>query len=109
MTARDDQTARVWDAQTGQPLTEPLRHASKVVSAQFSPDGKRVVTASDDRTARVWDAQTGQPLTEPLQTRRVASFSAQFSPDGKRVVDGLGGPNRAGVGCTDWPATDRTA
>ena len=27
-----------------------------MVSAVFSPDGKRVVTASYDRTARVWDA-----------------------------------------------------
>ena len=36
-------------------------------SAQFSPDGKRIVTASQDNTARVWDAQTGQPLTEPMK------------------------------------------
>ncbi|MCX6930139.1 MAG: protein kinase, partial [Verrucomicrobia bacterium] len=59
--------ARVWDAQTGQPLTEPLKHTRAVNSAQFSPDGKRIVTASGDINdgARVWDAQTGQPLTEP--------------------------------------------
>ena len=27
--------------------------------AEFSPDGRRVVTASADHTARVWDAATG--------------------------------------------------
>ena len=36
---------RVWDAQTGKPLTEPLRHEGEIMSAQFSPDGLRVVTA----------------------------------------------------------------
>jgi len=54
-------------------------------SAQFSPDGQRLVTASEDRTARVWDAKTGRALTEPLKhDNRVRS--AQFSPDGLRVV-----------------------
>ena len=31
-------------------------------SAQFSPDGTRIVTASEDKTARVWDAATGKAL-----------------------------------------------
>jgi WD40 repeat protein/serine/threonine protein kinase len=85
VTASWDHTARVWDAQSGQPLTEPLQHGRAVTSAQFSPDGRRIVTASWDHTARVWDAQSGQPLTEPLQHGdKVAS--AQFSPDGKRIV-----------------------
>src|SRR5205823_4085368 len=44
-----------------------LKHGGGVYSAQFSPDGKRIVTASDDKTARVWDAQSGQPLTGPLK------------------------------------------
>ena len=85
VTASADKTARVWDAKTGLPLTEPLKHDGAVNSAQFSPDGRRVVTASDDKTARVWDAKTGLPLTEPLK-HDGAVISAQFSPDGQRVV-----------------------
>jgi WD40 repeat protein len=85
VTASADRTARVWDAQTGQPLTGPLKHADYVLYAQFSPDGKRVVTASRDGTARVWDAQTGQPLTEPLKHETPVEF-AQFSPDGRCIV-----------------------
>ena len=28
--------------------------------ADYSPDGKRIVTMSDDKTARIWDANTGR-------------------------------------------------
>jgi WD40 repeat protein/serine/threonine protein kinase len=85
VTASKDHTARVWDAQTGQPLTGPLHHEASVSSARFSPDGRRVVTASEDKTARVWSAQTGQALTAPLQ-HLAAVLDAEFSLDGSWVV-----------------------
>ena len=37
-------------------------HQNWVVTANFSPDGKRIVTASWDKTARVWDAATGAEI-----------------------------------------------
>ena len=69
VTASFDNTARLWDAETGKPIGEPLEgHAGAVWSAAFSLDGKRiVVTASDDMTVRLWDAETGQPIGEPLK------------------------------------------
>jgi WD40 repeat protein/serine/threonine protein kinase len=84
MTTSSDNTARVWDARTGQPVTEPLRHEGDVSSAEFSPDGLRIVTASSDKTARVWDARSGRPLTQLRHDSQVRS--ARFSPDGQRVV-----------------------
>ena len=98
--------ARAWDAQTGQPLPQPLKH-----DGTFSPDGKRIVTTSSNGTngmARVWDAQTGQPLTEPLKHARYNLVnSAQFSPDGKRVVTASGdGTARVWDAQTGQPRTE---
>jgi WD40 repeat protein len=85
VTASADETARVWDAATGQPLTPPMRHDGRLVHAEFSPDGRRVITASMDESARVWDAATGEPGT-PLLRHRDNLWHAAFSSDGRRVV-----------------------
>ncbi len=76
---------RLWDANTGQALGQPMRHEAALKSAQFSPNGRWLVTASDDGTARLWDASTGQAVGEPMK-HEDAVVSAQFSPDGRRVV-----------------------
>ena len=62
-----------------------FKHQDGVRSAQFSPDGTRLVTASKDKTARLWDAHTGKALGEPMLHQDDVG-SAQFSPDGTRVV-----------------------
>jgi predicted oxidoreductase (fatty acid repression mutant protein) len=91
VTASRDKTARLWDAETGKPIGEPLTgHAQSVWSAAFSPDSKRIVTASGDKTARLWDAATGKPIGEPLTGHADAVYSAAFSPDGKRIVTASG-------------------
>jgi hypothetical protein len=85
LTASADNTARVWDAQSGNSLAVLQGHQSAVGSAVFSPDGQRVLTASADNTARVWDAQSGNSLAV-LQGHQSAVNSAVFSPDGQRVL-----------------------
>jgi WD40 repeat protein len=66
------------------PLTGSMQHDAGVNSAQFSPDGQRVVTTSW-KTARLWDAVSGKSIGEPMKHEAVVN-SAQFSLDGQRVV-----------------------
>jgi WD40 repeat protein len=53
VTASNDGTARVCDAETGEHVAE-LKHGGIVYSAAFSPDNKSVVTTGADGTAQIW-------------------------------------------------------
>ena len=85
VTASLDNTARVWEADSGKPMGEPMRHENPVRGATFNADGRRVVTASDDKTARVWEADSGKPVGEPMRHGDEV-FAASFSPDGRWIV-----------------------
>lgn len=80
-----DNTARVWNAVDGTPVSPWLEHQGRVTSAVFSPDGTRLVTASSDHAARMWDSATGG-LIRPIFEHLGAVTSAAFSPDGGRVI-----------------------
>jgi WD40 repeat protein/tRNA A-37 threonylcarbamoyl transferase component Bud32 len=80
-----DRAARVWDAATGKEIAVLKGHEDRIVSARFSPDGKRVVTASWDKTARLWDAATGKQI-RVLGKHDRSLQSAHFSADGRRVL-----------------------
>jgi WD40 repeat protein len=61
-------------------------HLLEVVSAEFDPSGKRVVTASHDGTVKIWSATTGSlavKLRGHVENANGASFSR---PDGRLVV-----------------------
>ena len=64
-------------------------HQERVISADFSPDGTRVVTASTDHTARIWNAMTGGVIAV-LEGHKNFLKSAVFSPDGTKVVTASG-------------------
>ncbi|MDJ0714805.1 MAG: WD40 repeat domain-containing protein [Prochloraceae cyanobacterium] len=65
-----------------------LKHQDIVNNAQFSPDGKYIVTASRDKTAKLWT--TEGKLLHTLSTHQDIVNNAQFSPDGKYIVTASG-------------------
>jgi WD40 repeat protein len=84
-TASEDNTAKVWDAESGKELLTLHSHSSPVNAVAFSPDGKRLATASEDHTAKVWDAEKGkEPLTLRGQLGQVLGVA--FSPNGKHLA-----------------------
>ena len=57
VTASNDGTARVWNADTGKQKMVLRGHMGQVRTAVFSPDGARVLTASTDESARLWNVE----------------------------------------------------
>lgn len=104
--AGSDNAARLWDASSGKPIGEAMRHKGAVLGVAFDADGKRAVTASADGTARLWDGGNGAPIAITLRHEKAVA-SAVFSPDGQQLLtagaDGLLRLWRAGDGS---PAAD---
>jgi RNA polymerase sigma factor (sigma-70 family) len=48
-------TIRLWEVPTGRELPTLSGHWGSIVSLDFAPDGKTLVSGSDDTTALVWD------------------------------------------------------
>jgi sugar lactone lactonase YvrE len=85
VTASWDQTARLWNAETGQELHQLIGHTARVWSAAFSPNNQTIVTAGEDRTVRLWDVKTGQELRR-LTGHTARVWSATVSPAGQMIV-----------------------
>ncbi|KJA23435.1 hypothetical protein HYPSUDRAFT_137760, partial [Hypholoma sublateritium FD-334 SS-4] len=84
-----DKTIRIWDAETGKQIVQPLRgHTSTVISVAFSNDGKRIVSGSHDWTVCIWDVEAGKQVGPPFQRHTAPVLSVAFSLDDKHILSG---------------------
>lgn len=84
-TAHDNNTADIWDADTGGHVVSLKGHTNTVTGVAFSSDGTRLATSSLDKTVKIWDPETGREILI-LQGHTDAVYSVAFRPDGKRHV-----------------------
>ncbi|KAG8792415.1 hypothetical protein FRC12_006188 [Ceratobasidium sp. 428] len=83
-----DGTVGIWDAETGEPVQEPLKgHTGAVMAVAVSSNGRWIVSGSVDTTVRVWDAATGNATLELLGHSSWV-LSVGFSPDCRFIVSG---------------------
>lgn len=93
LTSSDDNSVKIWDANTGVELGEFNQHQSDceetddagkplcwVWGADFSPDGSRAVSASRDLTARIWESPNGKLITI-LEGHRSSVYDTAWHPE----------------------------
>jgi WD40 repeat protein len=60
----EDNTVKLWDAETGEPVRTFRGHTGVVTRVAFRRDGKRLASASFDKTVKIWDLT---PLDQKLK------------------------------------------
>ncbi len=84
-TASQDNTARVWQRNTGHLITILRGHIFPLELVALSPDGRFAATASRDETVRLWHVPTGRELIRwPTRVRWMDSLG--FSSDGNKLI-----------------------
>ncbi|UFW69196.1 hypothetical protein [Bradyrhizobium sp. WU425] len=84
VSASRDGSARIWDVKTRRQIGRAMFHREPVRVAQFSQDGRFVLTVSGAR-AYIWNAENNELLSD-LEEHRFATGTAIFNRKADRVI-----------------------
>jgi WD40 repeat protein len=91
LTVPEDRTVYLRGLSPGQEDAVFRGHEDVVTAADFSPDGRQLVTASVDSTIRLWNAGP-QGYAKVLRGHTSTVGAASFSPDGRLLLTAYGLP-----------------
>jgi WD40 repeat protein len=94
LTGSEDQTARLWDCESGLALGMPYSLPCPVNKVAFGADDRTILAQGPDKIVRLWKTP-GPDAVRPLLAQDNSGIPAvAYSPDGKRVVaaGGIGVP-----------------
>ncbi len=83
----DDNSIRLWDAQSGKVIRVLKEHFQRTYSVAWSPVGKTLASGSEDNKVRLWDAESGQ-MKRILKGHSESVRSVAWSPVGKTLASG---------------------
>lgn len=98
VTASRDNSARVWDAKTGEPIVTLLGHVGIVWSAVFTPDGQRIVSggggivvdgklqAGSDHSLRLWALSSDNPVDDESPPDSTGNQPPNNLPNSERAT-----------------------
>ena len=95
----------VWNAESGEKVTEFTGHSDWVHAVDVSPGGTRIATGSNDGTACVWSLSTGQRLFSSWDHNGWV-VAVKISPDGCLIATAASNSVRVYNGENDCPLVD---
>ena len=84
-----DDSVRLWDAVSGEPVAVLAGHHDNVYAVAFIPDGTRLASGSNDNTIRLWDIASHEQVAL-IKGHEDYVYALAFSPDGSWLVSGSG-------------------
>jgi len=85
-----DGAIKIWDGESGAPVSALSGHGGMVMSLAFSPDGKRIASSGEDNAVKIWKV----PERKEERTLRghgrslLGVMAVAFAPDGARLASG---------------------
>ncbi len=87
-TSKADNTPRLYDVKSGKEIRSFV-HGTNLRSAEFSPDGRKIVTTSDDDTIRLWDVEKGTVIKKLFYYNHYPDYAA-YSATGEYLLTASG-------------------
>jgi WD40 repeat protein/serine/threonine protein kinase len=83
LTGMNESTIHLWNAETGEPLGEPIKLEHKAVNFDFTADGKRLALTDEDKNVTIWNVSTSKMVRGFKHDGPAGRLGTALSPDGK--------------------------